>query len=702
MLGFFALVWGLGSLLVTLRRTVGWCRLRRLTRQAYIPPAHWHATQLEGGRQALGLAQLPVILLCRRTQVPMVIGLFHPRVILPEALAAEMSDIELTETLIHECAHIRRGDPWLLAAQHLELIMFWPHPLLHYLNRELERAREELCDNYVLAASRPAAYAETLLRLAQACLPAPRGGVSMAMFRHGTDLEHRIQRLVDKRRERNVILARWPRYGVVLAIILLAAGISSVQVRLGSAQDLAAPVSAVNSARADEKSPSDKPAITEPADEIARKVGELTRDWNRIRIFDDAEIWAAQIRELVLIGEPAVPSLTSLLDQTESDVTLRLLGFTLRAIEDPRAMPALIRAIPKTLRPAGSDCGVIIHNRNLSGFLSQFHMGGPKQRDYVDLSRPVREICTAIQKISGTHFDEEEIYLTFLDGDSHQRDIQRQLYDRVARQWAGWWETNWNRFVEDPKLAAVRLPPVALSGQPGLGSFPNGPKVKVKGGNSNVILSPIEKHGGYCLLDLDTGRHVGWSQALRGLKGQEVTPEALKSWSSQQGMDLMGMTYVSPESGETYYYPKGIGLQAWEIPNERWDTIEQEVSQNRPLELGWPAGDILMHYDSEQVRHIPNRRATFLFITRERTPGILRLSTQIIEPGSRPAAMTDSPSNLPIAFNKRYGIPRSNKDLGADQDEEEARKGQLIGLTLEYKFFIQDTGDDNLKIIQDK
>ena len=56
------------------------------------------------------------------------------------------------------------------------------------------------------------------------------------------------------------------------------------------------------------------------------------------------EQWAAAIRTLVRIGPPAVPELIRELDRRNRSTTLRSLGFTLRAIGDPRAVPALIRA----------------------------------------------------------------------------------------------------------------------------------------------------------------------------------------------------------------------------------------------------------------------------------------------------------------------------------------------------------------------
>jgi hypothetical protein len=79
--------------------------------------------------------------------------------------------------------------------------------------------------------------------------------------------------------------------------------------------------------------------------------------------------WATAARRLTQIGKPAVPPLIEELDRTTADRPLRSLGFTLRAIGDPRAVPALIRAIPRTLMPPGSDFGLRMDDPGLLAFL---------------------------------------------------------------------------------------------------------------------------------------------------------------------------------------------------------------------------------------------------------------------------------------------------------------------------------------------
>src|SRR5205807_5307890 len=67
--------------------------------------------------------------------------------------------------------------------------------------------------------------------------------------------------------------------------------------------------------------------------------------------------WAWRIKGLIEQGPDAVPDLIAELDATDNDMMLRSLGFILLAIGDKRAVPALIRALPKALRKPGSDMG---------------------------------------------------------------------------------------------------------------------------------------------------------------------------------------------------------------------------------------------------------------------------------------------------------------------------------------------------------
>src|SRR5262249_31523868 len=109
-----------------------------------------------------------------------------------------------------------------------------------------------------------------------------------------------------------------------------------------------------------------------PADpsEIDRRVAGIVAAWEKLpSVFDDIEAYTSQMKELADSGKPAVPARNAALDRTSRDTPMRLLGFTLRTLDDPRAVPALIRALPKTLLPPGSDCGMSVRDAELLHFM---------------------------------------------------------------------------------------------------------------------------------------------------------------------------------------------------------------------------------------------------------------------------------------------------------------------------------------------
>ncbi len=160
------------------------------------------ADAAEAAQTALGLPQLPPIAISDLTPLPVVLGCWRPLVVLPRQFVETASSARLRDVLIHECAHILRGDPAIHALQQLAGILFWPHPGVHWLNREINHAREEVCDNFVLRCADAADYAQTLLEVAERY-----GGARLALSLLGLpsrrwSLEERISGILNPRRKK--------------------------------------------------------------------------------------------------------------------------------------------------------------------------------------------------------------------------------------------------------------------------------------------------------------------------------------------------------------------------------------------------------------------------------------------------------------------------------------------------------------------
>src|SRR5262249_590921 len=137
-------VWGLGSAYLLFRLLHGGWRVRRLRLCLRPLDSERWAPELKAVAHLLSVARLPEICLTPGVRSPLVAGLFPSRVILPEALVQRSTPDQLRAILVHECAHVLRGDSWICLLQRLTAALFWVHPLVHLLNLRLDRAREEV------------------------------------------------------------------------------------------------------------------------------------------------------------------------------------------------------------------------------------------------------------------------------------------------------------------------------------------------------------------------------------------------------------------------------------------------------------------------------------------------------------------------------------------------------------------------------
>jgi hypothetical protein len=106
---------------------------------------------------------------------PFVYGLLRPVLVLPRGLLAELDPDHWREVLLHELGHLKRRDLWWGWLPALARLVYFFHPVAHWVCFRIRLERELACDQLAMTLSgRSAAeYAEVLVQVvSHASLPA--------------------------------------------------------------------------------------------------------------------------------------------------------------------------------------------------------------------------------------------------------------------------------------------------------------------------------------------------------------------------------------------------------------------------------------------------------------------------------------------------------------------------------------------------
>lgn len=227
--GALIIAWATGVLIGLGRFAVGWRWLRKLRRSCRPLVAGDHFSVLGEVRIALDGIELPPIATSPGVASPVAIGLRKPMVVLPQGLAATLTSQELRDVLVHECAHVLRRDTLVGVLQRLAAAFYWPHPLVHHMNSQLARAREEVCDNFVLRCGDPCGYARTLLELTERCRPGTVACAGVGLMDAHWTLRDRIAGLLDPRRDAMTKPNRRAACVAALTLVVTCLGIAGVR-----------------------------------------------------------------------------------------------------------------------------------------------------------------------------------------------------------------------------------------------------------------------------------------------------------------------------------------------------------------------------------------------------------------------------------------------------------------------------------------
>ncbi len=158
-------VWLSGSVFYGILLLIRVMYFRHVLRQAVRAP---ESLQQETAELAAGwgMSRVPEVFLLPGAVSPMLwAGGFHPRVLFPRELLGRMEAEGRSTLLLHELAHLRRGDHWVRMIELLGTCLLWWNPVLWWARREIHLAEEQCCDALVVEQSADGGrtYANALL-----------------------------------------------------------------------------------------------------------------------------------------------------------------------------------------------------------------------------------------------------------------------------------------------------------------------------------------------------------------------------------------------------------------------------------------------------------------------------------------------------------------------------------------------------------
>jgi beta-lactamase regulating signal transducer with metallopeptidase domain len=190
-------MWLAGVALCSARLAFGLTSVGRLRRHGTSPAPSPVEQAAAGLAEAMGIGRAVRILRSSNIEVPTVIGLLEPVILVPAAALSGLTPQQLRAILAHELAHVRRHDFAVnLAQSAVETLLFF-HPAVWWISGRIRVERENCCDDIAVdLCGDPVGYARALATMEEL-----RADLLPAVAATGGSLSGRIKRMLGIRDE---------------------------------------------------------------------------------------------------------------------------------------------------------------------------------------------------------------------------------------------------------------------------------------------------------------------------------------------------------------------------------------------------------------------------------------------------------------------------------------------------------------------
>jgi beta-lactamase regulating signal transducer with metallopeptidase domain len=152
---------------------------------------------------------------------PLVIGVFHSFLVIPDYLYDSLSQGELKSIVFHEMSHIYHKDQIVSILQRMVIAFHWWNPLVYGISTTFSRAREEVSDNYALLENNSRKYAECLINLAERSALISKIPLSLGMAAPHLPLKERIKYILSKERKMDTKLKKTSIFMIIFVAVMI-------------------------------------------------------------------------------------------------------------------------------------------------------------------------------------------------------------------------------------------------------------------------------------------------------------------------------------------------------------------------------------------------------------------------------------------------------------------------------------------------
>jgi Tol biopolymer transport system component/beta-lactamase regulating signal transducer with metallopeptidase domain len=221
-------LWALVGALIMASLGLHWARRQRLLRNArLVQEGSWPALVGDLCRK-LQLTRSVTLLESAQVAIPMTWGFWRPVVLLP-LQAKDWPFIQYRDVLLHELAHIKRGDHLTQLIGQVACALYWFNPLVWVATRRLRIEYERACDDQVLnMGTRPSDYAGHLLEVARSFQGLGGIGQATVALARSSQLADRILAILDEKKSRMPAnRRRWLIAWLLIALVVLPLAVAS-------------------------------------------------------------------------------------------------------------------------------------------------------------------------------------------------------------------------------------------------------------------------------------------------------------------------------------------------------------------------------------------------------------------------------------------------------------------------------------------